>query len=122
METTTTTTPEAVVEVGDVFESSWGYDQTNVDFYEVTGFTPSGKSVRLRRIGKDTVPGSEGFMSRKVVAVPGRFIGSEFTKRLMVSSWRGVPTWYVKFETYAHGDLVKRADVANKASYESSYA
>lgn len=30
--------PNAIdrVEIGDVFVSSWGYDQTNVDFYRVT--------------------------------------------------------------------------------------
>lgn len=36
--------------VGDVLESSWGYDQTNVDFYQVIAVTA--KSVRIREIGK----------------------------------------------------------------------
>lgn len=35
---------------GDVLYTSWGYDQTNAEFFEVVGLTPSGKSVRLRRI------------------------------------------------------------------------
>lgn len=46
------TAQELGVEVGSVFYSSWGYDQTNVDFYAVIGITPSGKSVRLVPIGK----------------------------------------------------------------------
>lgn len=37
------------VKVGDFFSSSWGYDQTNVDFYKVVGMTPSGKSVRVQK-------------------------------------------------------------------------
>jgi hypothetical protein len=36
------------VKVGDFFVTSWGYDQTNVEFYKVLGFTPSGKSVRVQ--------------------------------------------------------------------------
>lgn len=34
------------VEVGDFFVSSWGYDQTNVDFYKVVGLTPKGVKVQ----------------------------------------------------------------------------
>ena len=34
--------------VGDVFVESWGYNQTNIDFYEVTKVTP--KSVYIREI------------------------------------------------------------------------
>jgi hypothetical protein len=34
-------------QVGDVLVSSWGYDQTNVDFWRVEGLTASGKSVRI---------------------------------------------------------------------------
>lgn len=52
---TTTTTG---VKVGDFFYASWGYDQTNVDFYKVVGFSPSGKSVRLQRWSQ-TLSGSQ---------------------------------------------------------------
>lgn len=41
--------PEPAVKVGDFFVSSWGYDQTNVDFYKVVGLTKSGKSVRVQK-------------------------------------------------------------------------
>ena len=34
-------------QVGDILVSSWGYDQTNIDFYRVVGLTASGKSVRI---------------------------------------------------------------------------
>lgn len=36
----------AGVEVGDFFYSSWGYDQTNVDFYKVVGLTPKGVKIQ----------------------------------------------------------------------------
>jgi hypothetical protein len=38
------------VKVGDVFERSWGYDQTNVDFYEVVSVSASGKTGKARRV------------------------------------------------------------------------
>ena len=43
------------VKVGDFFYTSWGYDQTQVDFYKVVGFTPSGKSVRIQPWSKRDV-------------------------------------------------------------------
>jgi hypothetical protein len=39
--------------LGDVLVNSWGYEQTNVDFYQVVEVT--GKSVVLREIGSETV-------------------------------------------------------------------
>jgi hypothetical protein len=52
---TDTTIEAQTVKVGDFFYMSWGYDQTNVDFYEVVGITPSGKSVKVQRCGSQTV-------------------------------------------------------------------
>jgi hypothetical protein len=40
------------LEVGDIWNSSWGYDQTNVDFYQVVKVTA--KTVTVRKIGKVT--------------------------------------------------------------------
>lgn len=48
------TEPRAV-NIGDFFYTSWGYDQTQVDFYRVESFTPSGKSVRVKPCGKRDV-------------------------------------------------------------------
>lgn len=45
-----TETTTYVPVVGDVFVASWGYDQTNVDFYRVVGTTPSGKSVKIQQV------------------------------------------------------------------------
>lgn len=59
--------------VGDIFYTSWGYEQTNVDFYEVTGFL--NKLVLVREISqrkKET-----GFMSGSTIPVPGKFISGQ---------------------------------------------
>lgn len=44
------------VKVGDLFVSSWGYEQTNVDFYQVIAV--KGKTFTIREIASKTVEGS----------------------------------------------------------------
>lgn len=46
------------VTVGDVFVESWGYDQTNVDYYQVIRTTKA--MVELREIGAETVGNGHG--------------------------------------------------------------
>lgn len=58
------------VKVGDIFEMSWGYDQTNINFFQVTRLTPKG--VYVREIGSAGA-GGEGFMCQDVVAVKDSF-------------------------------------------------
>ena len=64
------------LKVGDVMVSSWGYDQTNVDFYQVTAV--GDRTVKIREIGGKMVGGSGG--TDYVVPVPGSFAGPEMTK------------------------------------------
>lgn len=94
------------LKVGDIFTSSWGYDQTNVDFYEVTE-VPSGKSVKLRPVGKTSV--NESGRYDYVVPVPGSYCGDEFAKRVdtngsvrissyaRASKWDGSPRYQTAF-------------------------
>lgn len=37
------------MKIGDFLVASWGYDQTNIDFYKIVGITPSGKSVKIQK-------------------------------------------------------------------------
>lgn len=46
MTVTYVTPAEAGVKVGDYFYASWGYDQTNIDFWKVVGLTPKGIKVQ----------------------------------------------------------------------------
>jgi hypothetical protein len=59
--------------VGDVLYQSWGYDQTNIDFFEIVGVLP--KSVKIRRIGEKMVKGSGGFMCENVTPDTGNYEG-----------------------------------------------
>ena len=56
---------EVGVQVGDFFVNSWGYDQTNVDFYKVVGLTPKGVKVQkwTKAVVEDNGP--------QVYVVPG---------------------------------------------------
>lgn len=76
-----------VCEVGTIVVNSWGYDQTNVDYYQVVKVT--NKTATLREISSKTVDGSDGFMCCRVVPVKDSFIGEEFIKR--IQGYNGVP-------------------------------
>lgn len=58
---------EVGVSVGDIFYNSWGYDQTNVDFYEVIRLT--GQGVEVQPINSRVVSSGQG--SESVVPIPG---------------------------------------------------
>lgn len=58
--------------VGDILHHSWGYDQTNCDFYQVVEVKKA--SVVLRKIGATRVPGSEGFMCETLMPEKDAFI------------------------------------------------
>lgn len=54
------------VEVGDIFHCSWGYDMTINDYYQVVDITPSGKSVRVRKLNKELVNTGDYFSGREM--------------------------------------------------------
>lgn len=58
--------------IGDILYTSWGYDQTNVDFYQVVD-KPSTHFVVIRKVASETV--KDDGPSTHVIAVPGSFIG-----------------------------------------------
>lgn len=57
---------------GDIVYSSWGYEQTNVDFYEVIR-VPTGRSAVIRKIDQDTIESAPGSMSGTTTPKPGSF-------------------------------------------------
>jgi len=98
--------------VGDIVYSSWGYEQTNVDFFEVVR-VPSGRSAVVRKIEQDIIESAPGSMSGKTTPKPGQFeaTAKEATHRAAglhtliggksargsLSKWGGSPvgvSWY----------------------------
>lgn len=64
-------------EVGDIFVASWGYDQTNVDAYQVLE-KPSKHYAIVREIGLERVKGSEGRDYQDVRPVKDAFTSGSF--------------------------------------------
>lgn len=68
------------VNVGDIFDCSWGYEQTNVDFYQITAVL--GKSVKYRKIGQTRH--YEGPMNGRTSPVKNDFTSDERMARLRI--------------------------------------
>jgi len=65
--------------VGDILYSSFGYDETNIDFFEVTNILGP-QMVELRGLSQKVVKSEGG--TDYVVAVPGKYISSPMRKRV----------------------------------------
>jgi len=76
---------KTTVEVGDIFHCSWGYDMTINDYYQVVGLTPSGKSVRLRKLNKELVSSGEYFQGREMPIKDDFANDNVMTRRLGIS-------------------------------------
>ena len=82
------------VQAGDIFEASWGYDQTNIDYYLVQSVTASGKSVRLVKIGQ-TLTDQGGRFGDHVIPDPSRVLSTPTLHRIG-TGWRGQPSIKVR--------------------------
>lgn len=69
------------MKTGDILYSAWGYEQTNVDFYEVIEATA--KTVVVREIEKEKIYSSD--MTGDAVPVPGKYIGEPIRRK--IASW-----------------------------------
>ena len=75
------------VKVGSIFYSSWGYDQTNIDWYEVVGLTGKGVKVRLIESNKEY----DGSMIGSCMPRVGMYVGDSKTKQLR---WMGKEIYF----------------------------
>jgi len=96
------------VKEGDIYVASWGWEQTNIDAYQVVD--KKGATVTLREIAVASVEGSEGFMSDQCAPVKNEFIGGEFKKRITGK--------YINIDDVRHAGLAEEG----KTFYRSWYA
>lgn len=95
----------AKIKCGDIFVSTWGFEQTNADFYQVTKI--SGSSIEIQRVSAEIK--ETGFMCGTSTPIPDKFIGPAMRKRIggeghisinsysSASLWNGKPvscSWY----------------------------
>jgi hypothetical protein len=67
------------LKLGDVLMNSWGYDQTNIDYYEVTKLV-GGRTIEIRKIGAHSE--ASGDMQGYCVPAVGQYIGEPMRKRV----------------------------------------
>lgn len=104
------------VKVGDVFRSSWGYDQTNIDYYEVIAV--SGKTATVCKISQ--LSESTEYLQGKCVPKPGSFIGKPFKK--LIQKLSETSEAHIKINRCAHAYKIEPvAVICNKPIYEQSH-
>lgn len=96
--------------VGDLFRRSWGYDQTNIDWYEVVAV--SGKMLTVRAIEQARV--DTGDMCGRTTPQPGKYLKGEPKKCLAQDGC-------IKINHYAHAYYVKPQFVAGVPVYGTDY-
>jgi hypothetical protein len=77
------TTTLIAPKVGDILVSSWGYDQTNIDFYKVIGLTA--KSVKIVKIGQQ-IHEQTGWLQETVLPDPDIVLSEPITRRVGIAS------------------------------------
>jgi len=87
--------------VGDILKASWGYDQTNIDYYEVTAVV-SGQTVEVREIG--SISRDTGWLQGECVPSPGQFVGPPQRKRVMEGNC-------IKFASYKYAYPVDKQTI-----------
>jgi len=79
------------LKTGDILNTCWGYEQTNVEFYQIIAV--KGVMVTLRQIACDYVPTE--YMSGETTPRPDKFIGEPIRRRADSSN-------HVKINHYIH--------------------
>jgi hypothetical protein len=90
----------ANIKVGDIFRTSWGYGQTNVDFFQVVG-RPTNAKALIRQIGQEFI-GERQFMSGQVKARKNDFIEHEDFAKLVIINSSGNLSNADRYENHAY--------------------
>ena len=104
------------VKAGDIFRCSWGYDQTNIDYYQVVSVT--GQMAIVQEIAQEAQ--ETGFMSGECVPSPDSFIGKPKRVRIQKYSLESEP--YFKAYSFANAYRMKPvAMLGNKPVFKASH-
>lgn len=98
-----------LLKVGSILRASWGYDQTNIDYFEVTKLIGS-STVEIRELKQGSA--ETGWLVGKCVPLPGDYAGPPMRKRAQGNS--------VKIYSFAHAHLVEPVMVAGVPTYAAS--
>jgi len=97
------------IQVGDIFHASWGFEQTQCDYYQVIE-KPSAKTVIVREIARQTVK-EQSWASELCRPVKDEFIGEPEKFRLIGDS--------IKFSSFKRATKVQNPET--ETHYRSWY-
>lgn len=96
------------LQIGSILYASWGYEQTNIDFYQVIDLIGT-STVVLREIAQEKITERNDAFCGKIKAKPNCFIDEPFRKRANeqgrvrmnsfshASIWDGTPLYYSSY-------------------------
>jgi hypothetical protein len=96
------------IEAGSILRSSWGYDQTNIDFYKVISVKNGWASVA--KIGQKIVEDLPAYMGEKVVPFEG-YMNMAFRRKIKnfmnedyvgINSYQAASVWDGKPQIQTH--------------------
>lgn len=99
------------IKVGDIYYDSWGYEQTNIDFYQVISVEKS--FATLQRIAKQRVEGTDYHDSAYVKPLKDQFIENSKPekKKILVDTWSSSGNYGVYFKSdYGHISKYTKGD------------
>lgn len=90
---------EDFFKVGDILYNSWGYEQTNIEFYRVVAV--KAKTIEIQELSMQTVPDSEGMDCDKVIAgsklLPN---GRRYSLRVKPNGYLSAPERFYHFSKW----------------------
>ncbi len=84
--------PQHDIKKGDIFYNSWGYEQTNIDYYQVVKTTK--KTISLTRIKGTAEDYNNSGMTGSVIPLKDNFVDDEVIRK---TPYLLDNNWYVKF-------------------------
>lgn len=78
--------------VGDIFYDSWGYEQTNINFYQVVELKKA--SVVIREIAQNKI--TKGYLQGTTTPIKDDFIGDKILKRIITNYYNDKVQHYIK--------------------------
>lgn len=86
---------------GTIFHYSWGYDQTNCEFWEV--IERKGQFVTIREIAQNSK--EDGFMSGHTSPIKGKFLENSTPIRKKIQTYNSGKSIYLKMTSYGSAFL-----------------
>lgn len=107
------------VHIGDLFYGSWGYEQTNVDFFQVIALKGKHTAI-IARIAGDYIGGF--CMSGNVRPCRDEFIdGEQYTVRTKLNDYYNPPRPSMKHPTVSSGGTLSPITDDKEVGYSSYY-